>query len=223
MRMTTFRAARDVRLVLFLTGAAVAGLYLATVWVDVPSPAGPAWKGSGIALLGLYAFAMGARLPALGLVFCAAGDVLLEYNGLFVAGMAAFGLGHACYAATFLGTIRRHGMNRRDLPVAVIVTLAASAALAWLIPGMADLLVPSLLYFGIILLMAASAIVSKSAMAARMGALLFLVSDSLLAAGLYRGVDILPGAVWATYAAAQILLCWGFVRLHVAQRRRKSG
>lgn len=208
-------------LALFAIAAIVALSHLANDWMNIADPGGIVWKAAGIVLLALFAAASGARLAALGLLLCSAGDVLLEIDGMFIGGMAAFALGHVCYAAIFIGLIRSHGMNRRDMPVAVVVVLAVAGLSVWLIPGMGALLIPSLLYMGVILTMAVSALLSKSPMTARMGALLFVVSDSILAARLYQDADTPPGAVWITYALAQILLAWGFVNLHQALKRRK--
>ena len=219
--MTSTTASREAARIVFYAGVLVATTYLATEWVKVAQPWGPAWKGGGIILLGLYALSRGARLAGLGLLLCAAGDILLELDGLFIFGMGAFGLGHACYAAIFINTIRKHGLNKRDIPVAVVIVAIAAALLAWLIPAMGDMLVPSVAYFGIITLMVVTALTSRSPMTARLGAILFMVSDSLLASGMYRHVDIIPGAVWVTYAGAQILLAWGFVQLHAAEQRAR--
>jgi uncharacterized membrane protein YhhN len=221
MSAATGARAPQAALALFAIASLVALSHLANDWMQVGDPAGLAWKAAGIVLLGVFAAISGAWLAALGLFLCAAGDVLLEIDGLFVGGMAAFALGHVCYAAIFINLIRSHGMNKRDQPVAVLVVLIVAGLSAWLIPGMGDLLIPSLIYMAVILTMAVSALLSKASMAARMGALLFVVSDSILAAGLYRDAHAFPGAVWLTYALAQILLAWGFVKLHQALQRRK--
>jgi uncharacterized membrane protein YhhN len=88
--------------------------------------------------------------------------------------------------------------------------------LAWLLPAMGAIAAPGIAYFAAISAMTASALVSKAPMVARLGAILFMVSDSLLAAGLFRDAPIWPGAVWITYALAQIMLAWGFARLRQA-------
>ncbi len=219
--MTTGPDARapQAMLALFVLAAAVILSHLANDWVHLADPWGIVWKASGIVLLGAFAALSGAWLAALGLLLCAAGDALLEVDGLFVGGMAAFALGHVCYAALFIGLIRSHGMNKRDMPVAVLVVLIVAGLSVWLVPGMGALLIPSLLYMAVILTMAVSALLSKAPMTARMGALLFVVSDSILAAGLYREAQAFPGAVWITYGLAQILLAWGFVKLHQALMR----
>jgi uncharacterized membrane protein YhhN len=199
------------RLVFYL-GAAVALSHLANEWVKLAQPLGPLWKCAGIVLLGLYALMSGARLAAFGFFFSAAGDVLLELEGLFVGGMAAFGLAHVFYAAVFIGIIRRDGPNKGAWPLAVLV-LAVSAALgAWLAPGMAELTAPALAYQLIISAMVVSAMLSKAPLIARIGAVVFMLSDTLIAIGMFRGIDVIPGSVWITYAAAQIMLAWGFVK-----------
>ena len=196
----------------FYLGAALALSHVANEWLNLAQPWGPAWKCAGIILLGLYALLSGARLAAFGFFFSAAGDVLLELEGLFVGGMAAFGLAHVCYTAVFVGIIRRDGLNRGAWPLAVLV-LAISVALGlWLAPGMAGLTAPALAYQAIISAMVVSAILSKAPFLARIGAVIFMLSDTLIAVGLFRGIEVVPGSVWITYAAAQITLALGFVR-----------
>jgi hypothetical protein len=111
---------------LFIAGVLLAASYLATEFRNESletliqplraEPWGPAWKCSGIVLLGLYALSQRAWLVGLGLLLSAVGDVLLELDGLFVGGMAAFGLAHVCYSAAFIGIIRRDGLNRSGWP-----------------------------------------------------------------------------------------------------------
>lgn len=198
--------------IVFYVGAAIALSHLANEWVSLAQPWGPAWKCAGIVVLGLYALMSGARLAALGFFFSAAGDVLLELDGLFVGGMAAFGLAHVCYTAVFIGIIRRHGANQGAWPLAALVIVASIALGVWLAPGMAELTAPALAYQAIISAMVVSAMLSKAPLVARVGAVVFMLSDTLIAAGMFRGIDVVPGAVWITYAAAQIMLAWGFVK-----------
>lgn len=207
----TARPNQSARIVFYL-GAAIALSHLANEWVNLAQPWGPAWKCAGITLLGLYALLSGARLAALGFFFSAAGDVLLELDGLFVGGMAAFGLAHVCYTAVFVGIIRSDGLNKGAWLLALFV-LAISVALGlWLAPGMADLTAPALAYQAIISAMVVSATLSKAPLLARLGAAIFMLSDTLIAVGMFRGIDVVPGSVWITYAAAQIMLARGFVK-----------
>ena len=216
--MTTETAAPSsnaARLVFYI-GAALALSHLANEWIRLAQPWGPVWKCAGIVVLGLYALMSGARLAALGLFFSAAGDVLLELDGLFVGGMAAFGLAHVCYTAAFIGIIRRDGLNKNAWPLAALALVVSIALGVWLAPGMAGLTAPALAYQTIISAMVVSAMLSKAPLIARVGAVIFMLSDTLIAVGMFRGVDVVPGAVWITYAAAQTMLAWGFVKARSA-------
>jgi uncharacterized membrane protein YhhN len=129
-----------------------------------------------------------------------------------VPGMAAFGLAHVFYAATFVGFMRRDGVMWKAWPLSVVV-LAISGELAyWLYPGMAELTVPALAYQVIISAMVVLALMSRAPMIAKIGAVVFMISDTLIAVGLFRQVVVPPGSVWITYAAAQIMLAIGFTK-----------
>lgn len=201
----------NTRTLLFLAGALIALSHLANEWVSLAAPGGLVWKAAGIALLGLYALSQRAWLGGAALLFCAAGDVLLEL--VFVAGMGAFAIGHIFYGLAFLEWGRILGPNKRDFPVAVLVGIVSLGLLAWLLPGMGELLVPALVYQAIITTMVATAFVVKAPMLARLGAVIFMISDTLIAAEKFANVDVLPGAVWITYAAAQIMMAWGMSRV----------
>jgi uncharacterized membrane protein YhhN len=199
---------------IFIAGALLAASHLANEWVRLALPWGPVWKCSGIVTLGLYALSQRAWLAGLGLLLSAAGDVLLELDGLFVGGMAAFGLAHVFYTAAFIAIIRRDGLNRSGWPFAVLV-LAASIGLAiWFAPGQAEmgLAIPATAYSVIICIMVISALMSKAPLPAKLGAVIFMLSDSLIAAGMFAHQPAPIGSVWITYAAAQIMLAWSLSR-----------
>jgi uncharacterized membrane protein YhhN len=207
---------------LFLLGAVVTLSHLANDFLDIGLPWGPVWKASGIVLLGLYALTRRAWVTGVALLLCAAGDVFLELDGLFVFGMAAFGLGHVGYIVCFLGWMRALGQNRRDLAVALLVVAISVGLLVWFFPDMGSLTVPGIAYQTIITLMVCTALLAKAPMAARLGAVIFMVSDSLIALGLYKHLDVVPGSVWLTYAIAQISIAWGLGREIPARRAPKA-
>jgi uncharacterized membrane protein YhhN len=197
---------------LLMAGALVALSHLANEWLRLDQPWGPAWKAAGIVLLGLYAFSQRAQLAGGALLFSAAGDVLLEVDGLFVVGMGAFGVAHVFYSVCFANLIRRDGPSITGWPFAICV-LAISIVLAvWLGPGMGALTTPALVYQLIISVMVMLALLSKAPLSARVGAMVFMVSDTLIAVGIFRDVEVAPGSVWITYASAQIMLAWGLTR-----------
>lgn len=202
--------------ILFFAGAILAASHLANEWVKLEQPWGPVWKCSGIVVLGLYALSQRAWLAGLGLLLSAAGDVLLELDGLFVGGMAAFGLAHVCYSAAFITIIRREGLNKSGWPFAVLV-LAASVGLAiWFAPGQAEmgLTIPATAYSVIISIMVISALMSKAPLMAKLGAVIFMLSDTLIAVGMFAHQTVPVGSVWITYAGAQIMLAWSLTRDH---------
>jgi uncharacterized membrane protein YhhN len=197
--------------IFFAFAALMAMGHLANDWVNLADPWGLAWKASGIVLLGLYALTQRAWLAALALFLCATGDVLLEIY--FVAGMAAFALGHVVYIFCFLEWGRVLGPNKRDYPVAGLVVIVSLVMLGWLTPGMGDLLIPALIYQAIITTMVATAMIVKAPMLARLGAVIFMLSDTLIAVGKFTDTSVPPGSVWITYAGAQIMIAWGLSRI----------
>jgi len=201
----------NTRTLFFAFAAIVAMSHLANDWIELAQPWGLVWKASGIVLLGLYALWQRAWLAGLALLLCATGDVLLEI--VFVAGMAAFALGHVVYILCFLEWGRVLGANKRDFPAAGIVILASLLLLGWFFPGMGELMIPALIYQAIITVMVCTGLVVKAPMLARLGAVLFMVSDTLIAVGKFTDVDVLPGSVWVTYAGAQIMIAWGLSRI----------
>lgn len=139
-----------------------------------------------------------------GLVLSAIGDVLLEIPGRFVPGLVAFLFAHVAYTAAFLGDDRRL-RPLRAVPFAVWL----SAAFLWLRPGLGDMEMPVVVYMlaiGAMMWRAAARAdgwgePSTGAWAALVGAVLFGLSDTLIAIDRFRAP--LPGARYAI-----ILLYW---------------
>lgn len=210
----TNTATRSPTNILFFAGALLAASHLANEWVRLDQPLGPIWKCSGIVVLGLYALSQRAILVGLGLLLSAVGDVLLELDGLFVGGMAAFGLAHVCYTAAFITIIRRDGLSKSGWPIAVAVIATTVALGIWFAPGQAEmgLTIPATAYSIIISIMAISALMSKAPLMAKLGALIFMLSDTLIAVGMFAKQPVPVGSVWITYAAAQIMLAWSLSR-----------
>jgi len=151
---------------------------------------------------------------ALGLVLCAAGDVLLiprAPRAGFRAGMLAFGAGHVAFAWAFL----RHGVSARACASAALVVLALlAAAWRWLGPHLApDDRWPVRLYLAVIgamLVSAAGALPAGAPLAAAAGALLFALSDLAVAQDRFVAPSF-PSTLWGlpAYYAAQLLIAWG--------------
>jgi len=169
-----------------------------------------------LALAGVAALrrdAPGSPLLAATLVAHSIGDVLLEI-GPFLAGMAAFGAGHLGYAGLFAGARRPWEQVDAGAKARLgLLALAGALLLARLAPrleGALEIAVP--LYALLLLAMAAFAQVARrGAPWLALGALLFVLSDALLALDLFAGP--LPGARWAVWPAywsaqATITLAW---------------
>lgn len=215
MTADTAAQANSAARMVFLAGAIIALSHLANDWLKLGLPVGPAWKCAGIVLLGVYAGTQKAWLPMAGFFFSAAGDVFLELDGLFVFGMAAFGLAHVCYSAEFVRIIRRDGVYGQGWPLGVVVLVVSAELAIYLVPAMGDLLVPAVAYQIIISTMLILALMSKAPMIAKVGAAVFMLSDTLIAVNMFRGLPVPPGSVWLTYAAAQIMLAIGFTRIRL--------
>jgi uncharacterized membrane protein YhhN len=158
------------------------------------------WCCKPLATMLIFALAWHTRTPVsaryrrwilIGIFFSCCGDVFLMVPmDLFVAGLLAFLLGHVCFLVAFLGESRFAA--RPFLMLACLGYAAINLLLLW--PSIAvPLRVPVIVYVIVLACMAGQAAVrarvfvmrgdalAGSAMRAAVGALIFLLSDSLLA------------------------------------------
>ena len=161
--------------------AYVAGLALDLAWVRVVAKPIPALA------LAAFCLAFPDRYPRLlggGLVLSALGDLLLEGEGFFLAGLVAFLAAHVAYAAAFWSEAPGLGPYR-----AAPCFAYGTAAFAFLRPGLGEMAVPVAVYMTAICTMlwrsavrvGASPRGTGSERAALLGALLFAASDTLIA------------------------------------------
>lgn len=180
-------------------------------------------KVTGIVLLAGYAFFSKSPLLGLALLLSAGGDFSLDLSPpQLEAGIVFFGAAHLVYLAIFAGFIMKDGWRKDGLVLALALIAYGVAMFVWLNPGMGALLVPASAYLGIILLMVIAAALVKGPRLILLGALLFLISDSMIAARLFRETLVFDGldwggvAVWITYFGAQLCLAIGIVRRKAA-------
>lgn len=135
-----------------------------------------------------------ANLILVGLIFSLAGDILLEISAdLFVPGLIAFLIGHVWYIAAFLSVTRQLQWSRA-LPFAAWV----GVAYLLLLPNLKDMAMPVAAYVIVIgVMMWRSATMLTDAglrwqWLAVIGAILFGLSDTLLAFKKFSGVIIGP-------------------------------
>ncbi len=162
-------------------------------------------------MLAVLALVRGFPLLALALGVSSIGDVLLDIDpkGLFVTGLAAFLTAHIIYTVLFV-----RAWSRFRWAVIPIVLYAAGFSM-WLAPRLGALTIPVLLYICVITAMASTAICSKFPLWVPIGALLFLASDSLLAAAKFAGpFPMRDYLVWGTYYAAQFSIAAGVLFSH---------
>ena len=189
--------------------------------LGAPYPFNIVVKAAGIVLLAVIALRLEHPVLALGLAFGALGDVFLAMEpGMLPFGIAAFGLGHLVYIGLFARIRMRDGGRGGWSHVAALALAAYGVVvLSWLQPYFGDLRVAASVYNAIIVVMTILALVGRAPGLALAGALLFLVSDSVLAVRLFTGYLSWAGpVVWVTYYLGQAGIALGLA----AQARAAS-
>lgn len=158
----------------------------------------------------------------LALIFSWAGDVLLmfqEKNELyFLLGLSAFLLAHVFYIIFFHRLRVREGV-KSNIWFLVLVVVYYAALISWLSPYLGDKKIPVRIY-GIVIsfmfMLAMHLLYIKNKAAGRwmmLGALLFVISDSILAINKFYGSFESAGIlIMLTYGLAQLFIVAGAVR-----------
>ena len=161
------------------------------------------------------------RWISIGLMFSVLGDILLAWpEDLFVFGLSAFLVAHLAYLKAYLVDCRRLAL----LPLAVALIAGVSLLGVMASSGLGELLIPVCVYALAISAMLWRALArlgtqvpKKSAMLAAAGALIFVVSDSLI--GIDRFVikfSAAPYLIILFYWVGQ----WGIAASVFSQRKR---
>ena len=199
------------------------GLSYPLLWDHLPTAAvAIAVKCAGVGLLAIAA-TLQARSPdgwllAAVLAFGAAGDALLEIA--LAAGAAAFAAGHVV-AIVLYRRNRRAGADQRDWGFAAVLLLAAAAVPAILLQGRPEA-GPFIAYALLLGAMAASAWLSRfprELVAA--GAIMFLLSDMLIALRMAGDASWLGLPIWLLYYLGQLMIFLG-VRASLPPREPSS-
>ena len=208
---------------LAISAAVASALYL-FLGRTLAYPGGAIIKTSMCVLLALLAWRQRQRLLTVALLFSAAGDAILAIEGtnLFVPALGSFLITHLLYAAIFVGLYRTAPFVlagwRKAMMILAIVFAIGYLVVLW--PNLGALAVPVLLYV--------CAIVTMTAFSFRVqpiivpaGALLFMISDSLIAYEKFiRPAFWLSAAIWITYAMAQQMIVYGLIRPDGRQFRK---
>lgn len=204
------------RIITIIYGLLALGYVVTTLYT--PYSWGFLLKASPILLLAVIVFtrsALPAKWMLLGAILCSAcGDMLLALpiENSFILGLSAFALAHVLYAC-FL--YHWHDVTRlTSLTIGLFAAYVVSM-LFLLVPAVGALLAPVLAYFVVISLMFFSAFVARTqSYTLRVGAILFVTSDSLLAINAF--ITPLPFQsvlVMSSYYAAQYFIATGCMAL----------
>lgn len=186
-----------------------------------PYPGSAVIKAMCILALALLAFRFlhnrDGMILGLSLLFSSLGDVLLALNPerLFVFGLGAFLIAHLLYIALFVRSWARPAPPRQvRLVLAIIVFLYGISMADWLMPGLGNLKGPVMAYLCVITLMVMAALWADfSRPWVVMGAVLFILSDSLIAVSKFKHAFAYHAYfVWVTYYSAQYFISVGFLR-----------
>ena len=211
-----------------LAAALAAGFAYLLLSPLLDAAANVALKGSGVALLALSALqirADGSRWLAAILALGALGDVLLELPGQFIAGAGSFAAGHAL-AIVFYARHRRvagAGASAGDWLVAALMLLYGLAMPPLITPaGM--IFLPAMAYAVLLTGMTAALWLSRFPRLAVLGALAFVLSDTILVLRVGGGRLLGPAAdgalVWIFYFGGQWLITLGVGRGLLARAAR---
>jgi len=163
------------------------------------------------------------RLVLAGLITAWAGDVLLLFSEdmplFFILGLVCFLCTHLAYIIYFS---RYHSgifqqVRKRILPFIILVLYAVSL-LTYLWGGLGDLLLPVIVYTIVITVMVLQALFAKGFLPSKtgnlfaIGAITFIISDSLLAIDKFHTSLFLSDAlIMITYGIAQLTIVYGAI------------
>lgn len=160
------------------------------------------------------------RITFLALVFSLLGDVLLMFVDIsphyFMLGLLSFLVAHVCYCLVFM--INRNP-NINFLAIGVFLCSYAFVLFYLLKDGLGTFLIPVIVYMIVILMMVMTAFLrqnkvpKKSFVLVFLGALLFVISDSILALNkFYMPLKFSSISIMLTYALAQYFIVFGLLK-----------
>ena len=160
------------------------------------------------------------NLTLLALSFSLLGDCLLMFvdqsSQFFISGLIAFLIAHVFYIIVFLKS-----RNKSKSPIGfIILMLIYGLGLFYVLKnGIGDLLIPVVIYMLVILTMSTSSFLRRGKVSSLsfnlvfLGAILFMISDSLLALNkFYKPLPWSDISIMLTYALAQLSLVFGILK-----------
>lgn len=157
--------------------------------------------------------------------FSSLGDVFLDLpGGYFIQGLVSFLAAHLIYILLFVRNWPRPlRPGGKQLALAAAVLIYSLLLSNWLSPDLKELAGPVMVYVCAITVMVVSAIFAGfSKPYIWIGAILFLLSDSMIAAGRFKTpVPMSKYLIWATYYIGQYCIAMGFLREKVGDDSRE--
>lgn len=156
----------------------------------------------------------------LALLFSLAGDILLMFDDqnpmFFLFGLIAFLIAHIMYIIVFL----KHRNKSKQPFLFITILLIYAVGLFYLLKsGLGAMLLPVVFYMIVILTMATTAFLRKGNVPFQnynlvfLGAVLFLVSDSLLSLNMfYKPIPFANILIMLTYGFAQFFIVLGILK-----------
>lgn len=187
----------------------------------------PAFTGSvvikvlTVAPLALIAFRMlrdrDGLILANSLSFSTLGDMFLGIDGekLFVFGLVSFLIAHLLYIVLFVRYRSKLMIaSAGQKIIAALVMIFSAAMFAWLWPNLGDMRLPVAAYLCAITGMGVTATLAGfRAPWVVIGAMLFIVSDSMIAMGKFKSpIEYSDYLIWITYYVGQLFIALGFIR-----------
>ncbi|MCW3091000.1 MAG: hypothetical protein JWP81_2069 [Ferruginibacter sp.] len=173
------------------------------------------------------------KLIAAGLLFSWLGDVFLLFEShrliFFILGLASFLITHICYIIHFLAIRSQAPSLLKKQPLYILLIIGYGAGLVLLLYNdLGPLKIPVIMYATVIcsMLLCSIHIYSKVNFPGNLyyvtGALLFVMSDSILAVNKFYHSITLAG-VWLmlSYCAAQFFIIKGFAESGLSKERRR--
>ncbi|MGE0130637.1 MAG: lysoplasmalogenase [Blastocatellales bacterium] len=164
---------------------------------------------------------------AMALAFSSLGDVLLDLDPvrLFTRGLFAFLVAHFIYILLFVRNwVRPLRPKGWQLALSAAVLIYSLLLSQWLAPNLGAVAGPVMVYVCAITVMVVAAVLAGfSKPWVYTGAILFLISDSIIAVSKFKSP--LPGReylVWATYYFGQYGIAIGFLLEKLGEKRRKK-
>ena len=155
-------------------------------------------------------------LLTLALALSALGDFFLalkDQSRFFVPGLGSFLAAHVAYVIAFVPYAS--GFSVAGIAALIAALVAAGLLLARIAPKLGRLRMPVFAYFAVIMTMvAASLSIPEAPGVLGAGAVIFAVSDSLIAVRkFWSPFAFINEAVWITYIAAQFMIVAGYLSL----------